>query len=65
MLKSVTHGYAMGSKNQPGGGKFQLGKRHISQLFQLFNGRSGVLLFQIRSAGRLTARAGERALLSC
>lgn len=42
-----------------------LGKRHISQLFQLFNGRSGVLLFQIRSAGRLTARAGERPLLSC
>ena len=64
MLKSVTHGYAMGSKNQPGG-EFQLGKRHISQLFQLFNGRSGVLLFQIRSAGRLTARAGERPLLSC
>lgn len=25
----------------------------------------GVLLFQIRSAGRLTARAGERPLLSC
>lgn len=42
-----------------------LGKRHISQLFQLFNGRSGVLLFQIRSARRLTARAGERPLLSC
>ena len=42
-----------------------LGKRHISQLFQLFNGRSGVLLFQIRSARQLTARAGERPLLSC
>ena len=33
MLKSVTHGYAMGSKNQPGG-KFQFGKRRIGQLFQ-------------------------------
>ena len=44
MLKSVTHGYAMGNKKTVQG-KFQLGKRHISQLFQLFNGRSGVLLF--------------------
>lgn len=41
-----------------------LGKRHSSQLFQLFNGRSGVLLFQIRGARQLTARAGERPLLS-
>ena len=63
MLKSVTHGYAMGSKNQPGG-EFRFGKRRSDQPGQLFNGRSGVLLFQIRSAGRLTARAGERALLS-
>jgi len=54
---------AMGSKNQPGGG-FQSGKRRSDQPGQLFNGRNGVLLFQIRSAGRLTARAGERALLS-
>lgn len=54
----------MGSKNQPGGGGFQSGKRRSDQPGQLFNGRNGVLLFQIRSAGRLTARAGERALLS-
>jgi len=55
---------AMGSKNQPGG-EFRFGKRRSDQPGQLFNGRSGVLLFQIRSAGRLTARAGERPLLSC
>ena len=54
---------AMGNKKTVQG-KFQLGKRHIGQLFQLFNGRSGVLLFQIRGARRLTARAGERPLLS-
>ena len=63
MLKSVTHGYAMGSKNSPG--KIPVRQTPHRSAVSVFNGRSGVLLFQIRSAGRLTARAGERPLLSC